>query len=219
VKTGERAAPKALGKEIFEWYEEHPQEAAIFGGAMTNLTAMVAGEVANVCDFSRAKKIVDVGGSHGTLLAAVLKKHLGASGIVVDLPNVADRARHALDANGLGGRVEVIGGDFFDDVPEGDVYLLKQILHDWSDDQCRTILANCARRLAGGGRVYIVEMVIPDDNSPSFASLMDLNMMVMLPGRERALKEYKMLLDASGLKFERVHPTHSPFQIIEASKK
>lgn len=149
----------------------------------------------------------------------MLKKHLGASGIVVDLPNVADRARHALDANGLGGRVEVIGGDFFDDVPEGDVYLLKQILHDWSDDQCRTILANCARRLAGGGRIFIVEMVIPDDNSPSLASLMDLNMMVMLPGRERALKEYKMLLDASGLKFERVHPTHSPFQIIEASKK
>jgi hypothetical protein len=219
VRTGERVAPKALGKELFEWYEEHPQEAAVFGDAMTNLAALVAGEVASLCDFSKAKKIVDVGGSHGTLLAAVLKKHLGASGIVVDLPNVADRARHALDANGLGGRVEVIGGDFFDDVPEGDVYLLKQILHDWSDDQCRTILANCARRLAGGGRVYIVEMVIPDDNSPSFASLMDLNMMVMLPGRERALKEYKMLLDASGLKFERVHPTHSPFQIIEASKK
>jgi O-methyltransferase domain/Dimerisation domain len=219
VKTGERAAPKALGKELFEWYEEHPQDAAVFGGAMTNLAAMVAGEVVSVCDFSKAKKIVDIGGSHGTLLAAVLKKNLGTSGIVIDLPNVADRARQALQANGLGGRAEAIGGDFFVDVPEGDVYLLKQILHDWNDDQCRTILANCARRLAGGGRIYIVEMIIPDDNSPSFASLMDLNMMVMLPGRERALKEYKVLLDASGLKFERALPTHSPFQIIEASKK
>jgi hypothetical protein len=219
VKTGERAAPKALGKEIFEWYEEHPQEAAVFGGAMSNLADMVAGDVASVCDFSKAKKIVDVGGSHGTLLAAVLKKNLGTSGVVIDLPNVADRARHALQANGLGGRVEVIGGDFFVDVPEGDVYLLKQILHDWNDDQCRTILVNCARRLAGGGRLYIVEMVIPDDNSPSFASLMDLNMMVLLPGRERALKEYELLLEASGLKLERVLPTHSPFQIIEASKK
>jgi hypothetical protein len=74
-------------------------------------------------------------------------------------------------------------------------------------------------RLFSYGRIYIVEMVIPDDNSPSLASLMDLNMMVMLPGRERALKEYKALLDASGLKFERVIPTHSPFEIIEASKK
>jgi hypothetical protein len=125
VRTGERVAPKALGKELFEWYEEHPQEAAVFGGAMTNLAAMVAGEVASLCDFSKAKKIVDVGGSQGTLLAAVLKKNLGTSGIVIDLPNVADRARQALQANGLGGRAEAIGGDFFDDVPEGDVYLLK----------------------------------------------------------------------------------------------
>ena len=87
-------------------------------------------------------------GSHGTLLTAVPKKNLGTSGIVIDLPNVADRARQALQANGLGDRAEAIGGDFFVDVPEGDVYLLKQILHDWNDDQCRAILANCARRLA-----------------------------------------------------------------------
>jgi hypothetical protein len=219
VKTGERAAPKALGKEIFEWYEEHPQEAAAFGGAMSNLAAMVAGEMASICDFSNAKKIVDVGGSHGTLLAAVLKRNPDTSGAVIDLPNVADRARTALEANGLAGRAEAIGGDFFVDVPEGDAYLLEQILHDWNDGQCRTILANCARRLTDGGRIYIVEIVIPDDNSPNFASLMDLNMMVMLPGRERALKEYNVLLDASGLKFERMLPTHSPFQIIEASKK
>jgi hypothetical protein len=118
VKTGERAAPKALGKEIFEWYEEHPQEAAVFGGAMSNLAAMVAGEVASICDFSKAKKIVDIGGSHGTLLAAVLKRNLGTFGIVIDLPNVADRARQALQGNGLDGRAEAIGGDFFVDVPE-----------------------------------------------------------------------------------------------------
>jgi len=219
VMTGERAAPKALGKEIFEWYEEHPQEAAVFGGAMSNLAAMVAGEVARVCDFSRAQKIVDVGGSHGTLLAAVLKKYPGASGTVFDLPKVADRARGALKASGLDGRAEAIGGDFFVDVPEGDVYLLKQVLHDWNDDQCRKILANCARRLAGGGKVYIVEMVIPDDNAPSFASLMDLNMMVMLPGRERAFKEYEALLDAAGLQCDRLIATHTPFQVIEASGK
>jgi hypothetical protein len=106
------------------------------------LAAMVAGEVASLCDFSKAKKIVDVGGSHGTLLTAVLKKNLGTSGIVIDMPNVAERARKALQASGLGGRAEAVGGDFFVDVPEGDVYLIKQILHDWNDDQCRTILAD-----------------------------------------------------------------------------
>jgi hypothetical protein len=110
VHTGEPAAPKALGKELFEWYEEHPQDAAVFGGAMSNLAAMVAGEVVSLCDFSKAQTIVDVGGSHRTLLAAVLKRNKGTSGIVIDLPNVADRARQALEANGLGDRAEAIGG-------------------------------------------------------------------------------------------------------------
>lgn len=218
VKTGERAAPKALGKEIFEWYEEHPAEAAVFGGAMANLAAMVSGEVASACDFSGVRTIVDIGGSHGALLAAVLHKHAGPTGIVFDLPNVAHRARESLEKAGLAGRAEAIGGDFFADVPAGDAYLLKQILHDWNDGQCEVILGNCARRLAQDGRIYIVEMVIPDDNAPSFAAMMDLNMMVMLPGRERALKEYQALLERSGLRIERVIPTHSPFQIIEASK-
>jgi O-methyltransferase domain/Dimerisation domain len=218
VRSGERAAPTALGQEIFDWYAAHPQDAAVFGGAMSNLAAMVAGEVAEVCDFSKARKIVDVGGSHGTLLAAVLKKHPGTVGVVIDLPTVADRARHALDAEGLAGRAEAVGGDFFVDVPSGDVYLLKQILHDWNDEQARTILGKCAQRMNGHGRVYIVEMVIPDDNAPSFAAMVDLNMMVLLPGRERSLREYRALLAASGLKFERMIQTHSPFQIIEASR-
>jgi len=217
VQTGERAAPKALGMEIFEWYAEHPQDEAAFGRAMSNLAALVAGEVALTCDFSKARRIVDVGGSHGTLLAAVLRKSPEAYGIVMDLPKVAERAQQALNAEGLGGRAEAIGGDFFVDVPPADAYLLKQVLHDWNDDQCQLILANCAKRLGAGGRLFIVEMVIPDDNSPSFASMMDLNMMVMLPGRERTLQEYKVLLAAAGLRFERLHATHSPFQIIEAS--
>jgi len=219
VRTGERGAPKALGKEIFEWYQEHPQDAAAFGGAMSDLAAMVAGEVATAADFAKAKTVVDIGGSHGTLVAAVLRKHGHLSGIVFDLPEVAERAHQQLAADGLSSRAEAVGGDFFNDVPSGDIYLLKQILHDWNDEQCRTILSRCAKRMTPGGRVCIVEMVIPDDNSPSMASMMDLNMLVMLPGRERSLKEYRSLLESAGLQVERLLQTHSPFQIIEASKR
>jgi hypothetical protein len=219
VKTGERGAPKALGKELFEWYQEHPQDAAAFGGAMTSLASMVAGEVAASCDFSKAKTVVDIGGSHGTLLAAVLRNHSQLSGIVFDLPGVAERARIVLFAEGLASRAEVVAGDFFVDVPKGDIYLLKQVLHDWNDEQCRIILSLCSKRMTSSGRVCIVEMVIPDDNSPSMASMMDLNMLVMLPGRERSLKEYRSLLESVGLQFERLLTTHSPFQIIEASKR
>jgi len=219
IRTGERGAPKALGKELFEWYREHPQDAATFGGAMSGLAAMVAGEVATACNFTKAKTIVDIGGSHGTLLATVLRNHTHLSGIVFDLPDVTDRARSNLDAAGLASRVEAVGGDFFIDVPAGDIYLLKQVLHDWNDEQCKIILSHCAKRMTDGGRVCIVEMVIPDDNSPSMASMMDLNMLVMLPGRERSLREYRSLLESAGLKFERLIQTHSPFQIVEAAKK
>src|SRR5262245_19920343 len=187
IRTGERGAPKALGKEIFEWYQEHPQDAAAFGGAMSSLASMVAGEVATACDFSTAKTVVDIGGSHGTLIAAVLRAHGHLSGIVFDLPDVVARARQQLAADGLSSRAEAVGGDFFVDVPSGDVYLLKQILHDWNDEQCKAILSRCAKRMTAAGRLCIVEMVIPDDNSPSMAALMDLNMLVMLPGRERSL--------------------------------
>jgi hypothetical protein len=218
VTSGKPAAPNALGQEIFQWYESHPQDAAAFAGAMGNLTAMVAEEVANCCDFSTSTKIVDVGGSHGVLLATVLKRNPGLSGILFDLPEVAKRARDALDKEGLAGRAEAVGGDFFAEVPGGDVYLLKQILHDWNDDQCRTILSKCANRLQGRGKVLIIEMIIPDDNSPSMASLVDMNMLVMLPGRERSLAEYRALLAAAGLRLDRVIQTHSPFQVIEASK-
>jgi len=219
IRTGERGAPKALGKELFEWYQEHPQDAAAFGGAMSGLASMVAGEVATACDFTKAKTVVDIGGSHGTLLAAVLRKHGHLSGIVFDLPDVVERARQHLAEEGLSSRAEAVGGDFFIDVPNGDIYLLKQVLHDWNDEQCRAILSRCAKRMTAGGRVCIVEMVIPDDNSPSMASMMDLNMLVMLPGRERSLKEYRSLLESTGLQVERLLQTHSPFQIIEASKR
>ena len=219
VKSGERAAPRALGQEIFQWYESHPQDGVAFAGAMGNLSSIVAGEVANCCEFPKTGTVVDIGGSHGVLLATVLRQHPGPSGIVFDLPEVAARAGQALEALGLAGRAKAVGGDFFADVPAGDVYLLKQVLHDWNDDQCRTILSKCAARLGPGGKVLIVEMTIPDDNSPSMASMMDMNMLVMLPGRERSLKEYRGLLDAAGLTLDRVIPTHSPFQVIEASKK
>jgi len=95
---------------------------------------------------------------------------------------------------------------------------LKQVLHDWNDDQCRVILSNCAGRLTPGGRILIVEMVIPDDNAPSMAAMVDMNMLVMLPGRERSLQEYRSLLEAAGLGLDRVIETRSPFQVIEASK-
>jgi len=216
VRTGKRQTLSALGREIFDHYAHAPAEAAAFTAAMQNLSALVAFEVANVVDLAGARRAVDVGGGEGTLVTALVRANPSLHGVVLDLPHVVAAARAKLEALGLARRVEVVAGDFFRSVPPADVYLLKQVLHDWNDQQCRAILERCAGGLSPGGRLLLVEMVIPDDGHPTAAQLLDLNMLVMLPGRERTRREYADLLGSAGLHLERVLDTRSPFQIIEA---
>jgi hypothetical protein len=207
-----------LGSEIFEYYGKHPEEGSAFSAAMDGLSALVAREVAENVDTRGIQRVIDVGGARGTLVSAVLAANAALSGVVLELDHVVGVARGAIAAAGLAGRCEVVAGDFFRSVPEGDLYLLKQILHDWNDEECGTILANCAKGMRSGGRIVIVEQIVPEDGAPSFATLMDLNMLVMLPGRERTLREYDALLTSVGLRVERVLQTRSPFSIVEARR-
>lgn len=217
VKTGRTQAEQVLGKSIFQHYADNAVERTAFMGAMQGLSDLVGAELVRLVDWSGVEKVVDVGGSGGTLVSAVLDAHPRASGILFDLPEVASRARGAIEARGLAGRCETMGGDFFQSVPgDADAYILKQILHDWDDEQSVTILRNVTKGLRPGGRVLVVEMVIPDDRTPTAAQLMDLNMLAMLPGRERTRSEYGALLDAAGLRLQSVTETRSPFQIVEA---
>lgn len=219
VRTGQAQAVATLGCELFEHYATSPEEAAAFSGAMGNLSALVASEVAAHVDTSGLTRAVDIGGAEGTLIAALLVKNPSLAGIVFDLPHVTATAEAKLAAQGLLGRCTVVAGDFFKSVPSADLYVLKQILHDWNDEQAATILRNCARSMTSRGRVAIVEMVIPDDRSATPAQLMDVNMLAILPGRERTQAEYTALLADAGLRFERLVPTHSPFQILEATRR
>jgi SAM-dependent methyltransferase len=216
VSTGERQTITTLGAEIFDYYGTVPAEAASFTEAMTSLTAPVAVEVARLLDTAGVQRIVDVGGAAGALLFSVLitKQHL--EGVVFDLPNVVPDAQAAARAAGLSRRVEVVAGDFFDSVPEGDLHLLKYILHDWDDEACVRILSNCRRALRPGGRVAIVELLLGDVSQAPIAPLMDLNMMVMLTGRERTLDEYRGLFAAAGFGHCVVTRTDTPMVILTA---
>jgi hypothetical protein len=219
VRTGQPQAHEALGIELWQWYSEYPEEAAFFSRAMGNLSALAASELLRVYDFTSAHTVVDVGGAYGELLATVLEAHPQLRGVLFDLPYVIADAQPAIAARGLTDRCELVSGDFFEGVPAGgDVYLLKQILHDWSDDEAIRLLRRCHHALAPGGKLLIVEMVVPADNRPSAVQPMDLNMLVMLGGRERTAEEFQRLLGAAGFQLERVISTHSPFSVLIATR-
>jgi len=217
IKTGEPMCKPSLGVELWDWYSKNPEEGEYFNRAMGDLSAAVADEVIRIYDFAGFQKVVDVGGAHGILLAAILKANPKMRGILFDLPRVTATASKSLETQGIAQRCEVVTGDFLESVPPGaDIHVLKQVIHDWSDEECTTILRNCHEALQPKGKLLLVEMVIPPDNSPSMAQAMDLNMLVLLTGRERTEAEYRDLLAAGGFEMERVMPTHSPFSVIEA---
>ena len=140
--TGERQTLVALGAEIFDYFEANPEEGAAFTDAMSGMTAAVAAEVSRLLDTTQCARAVDVGGAAGAMLFPLLRANPRLKGVVFDLPNVTPSAVTAAQEAGLGDRVEAVAGNFFESVPEGDLYLLKYILHDWDDASCVTILRN-----------------------------------------------------------------------------
>ncbi|HJZ15121.1 MAG TPA: methyltransferase [Stellaceae bacterium] len=218
VKTGEPQAVAALGKMVFEYIAERPAESQTFTRAMKRAITFVTEEVARILDTRSATVIADIGGAGGSLLHAVLQANPAPSGIVFDLPNIAEIAKGAAAEVGLERRVTSVGGDFFEAVPAADLYLLRYILHDWDDAACIRILQNCRRAMLPGGRVAVIEQVLGDIGQPGPAPLMDLNMMVMLGGRERSETEYGQLFAAAGLRLATTIETNTPMAtIIEAT--
>jgi hypothetical protein len=217
IVEGKPQTVPALGCDLFTFYADHPAEAAPFHRAMGGLSAVVAADVVETFDFSGFASVNDVGGGHGILLATVLECYPRLSGVLFDLPHAIEQARPLFEARRLGARARLVSGDFFEEVPPADVYLLKAILHDWDDASCRRILRNCRARAARGAKLLVVELVICGDGTGTLAPLSDLNMLVMLTGRERREDEYAALLETSGFRLDRVIPTHTPFSIVEAS--
>ena len=184
---------------------------------MTGRSRQDADAVVAAYDFSAFRTVVDVAGGGGTLLAAILRAHPDARGILLEQPHVLPAARQALDAAGVGARCELVAGDIFESVvPGGDAYVLKWILHDWDDERARRILERCRRALPAAGRLLVVETVLPPGDEPSSGKLADLAMLVWTGGRERTEAEYRALLAAAGFELARVVPTRSPLSVVEA---
>jgi SAM-dependent methyltransferase len=217
VRSGRTVVPELFGMHIYEYYAAHSADLAYFSRAMGNVSALVAHGTVQHYDFSRARQIIDVGGADGGLLLAILDANPHVHGTVFDRPQVVEAARQAIEAKNYQARCHAVGGDFFQAVPRGgDLYLLKFILVDWKDAEALRILQNCRAAITPDGKLLVIEMTIPDDNNPSPGQLFDLNMLVMTGGQERTQSEYGALFAKAGFRLNRVVPTGSPFQVMEA---
>ena len=215
VRTGENAFRHRYGCSVFQWYERTPERGAIFDGAMGDLSRPHSEALLAAFDCSAIGQLVDVGGGRGELMMTVLRANPRLRGVVFDQPHVLEPVTVPAD---LDGRLKLVGGDFFASAPAGaDAYLLKHILHDWDDDACSTILRHIRSAMAPGGRVLILEQVIPPGNDPFPGKVADLNMLVMTEGgRERTPGEYALLLESAGLSLRRIHPTAAAMSLVEA---
>jgi SAM-dependent methyltransferase len=221
VRTGESAREHLSGTQDFQHLARDAELAALFNQAMVELTRLVAQDVAQVYRFAGMTRIVDVGGGSGELLAAILQANPAARGVLFDMDHAREAGQRHLEALGLAERCEIVTGSFFEAVPgPAEAILLKSIIHDWGDDQSRAILDNCRRALVEGGKLLIIERLMPERLEPSPAhqaiARSDLNMLVGPGGRERTRAEFQALLASAGLSVSRVIPTASGFAIIEA---
>ena len=217
LETGKTGFDKAFGMGFFEYLSRHPEDASHFSAAMVGYHGPETPAVAEAYDFSRIGTLVDVGGATGNMLAAILSRHPGVRGVLFDRPYVIREAPALLTARGVADRVSIEAGSFFEGVPTGgDAYLLSHIIHDWSEEQCLTILGHCRRAMAPGGKVLIIETVLPADGSPHAGKMQDLVMLMLPGGMERTEAEYAELLAKAGLRLTRVIPTASIASIVEA---
>lgn len=223
LRSGEPGFVAAHGCRLWDYLAGHPEAAASFAESMDRVGAARDRAVAASVDMSAVGRVVDVGGGRGGLVIALLTANPQLRGVVFDLPAVAEDARERLRSAGLAGRCDVVAGDFRDAVvPDGDVYLLSWILHDWDDAGAVRVLRNCREAMVPGARLLVVEMVVPEPDqtgAEAFQRLVrqaDLEMLAVVGGRERTKAEYERLFVDAGLVLDRVTPLQGmPWSVIE----
>ncbi|WP_156673296.1 methyltransferase [Mycobacterium sp. E3251] len=217
IRTGTSPVNTLRGQDFFAYLRDEPEFSAIFNEAMTGLSAYIDGPLVEAYDFTPYRTIVDIAGGHGRLLAAILKSAPNAQGVLFDLPDVVADAPSLLRKFDVTHRVRLVEGSFFDEVPAGgDVYVLKQIIHDWPDEAALRVLHNVRRAAATDASLLLVEAIIPEHHGDVIGKVTDIEMLLVNDGQERTAAEYRRLLDQAGFEMTRVIATGTDFSIVEA---
>jgi hypothetical protein len=216
LRTGEPAFERVFGMPLFDWLATHPEDSDRFYRSMAaGVAARQAALLAR--DWSDVETVVDVGGGTGAMLTSLLQAEPHLRGVVFDLPHLRAGAEQTIDAAGVGDRCSFEGGSFLQGVPGGaDVYVLSQILHDWSDDDAVPILEVCATAVRRDSLLLLVEVVLGPGDAPDWGKFLDLFMLVLLGGRERSEDDWRRLLDQGG--FVLVATDAAAFQVEAVPK-
>jgi SAM-dependent methyltransferase len=220
VRSGNNAFTNKYGKDIYEFLKDHPDEYALFDQSMSNLSDLGLAPILQVYDFSKFAIIADIGGGEGFFLVNILQCNPGCKGILLDTSAALEKAYEMLVSHQVEKRVEIVPGNFFNSIPSScDLYILKNIIHNWGDEQCVQLLNKIHQSIGPAGRLLIIEMVISSGNEPSTGKLLDIQMMATMPGgKERTADEYRDLLEKSGFALTRIISTIAPISLIEAKK-
>ncbi len=218
VERGITAFDDLHGEDVWSYFTKtNPAEGTVFNQAMSDFSHAVIPAILGSFQFPATGTLVDVAGGNGTLLCAALGQQSGLRGIVTDLAFTMPAAEAYIAAQGLSDRATAVAADFFSSVPaQADAYMMKFILHDWNDVEAGRILDSIRRAAKPSSRLLILEQVVPEEDLPIPARIMDINMMVMCGGKERTVPEWTTLLNAHGFTIEVITPTPSPVAIIQA---
>lgn len=217
VKTGKSAFMNEYGAPLFDYLAAHPDAQATFDAYMSANRSPFAKALSEKYDFSSFHLIVDVGGGNGSVSAAILQENPNLKAIILDRPETVGAARQLLEAERLEDRCQLIAGDFFESIPSGgDLYLLSNIIHDWDDERAVEILRNCRAAMAPNTPVILLEAVLLPHGRSNGAVLADVNMLVMLTGKERTEDQYASLFRSAGFRPSRTISINDRLSVIEA---
>jgi multifunctional cyclase/dehydratase/O-methyltransferase len=221
-KGGTSGTRAATGHDFFEYITKvDPSAGAPFNLAMEAGATLQAVALVHGLKWKALSSVCDVGGGTGAALEFILQAYPHLGGTLFDLPEVVAEALPGLSSEPLAGRCKVIGGDFFDSIPEdSDRYLMLAVIHDWDDEEAAQILRNARNALKiPGSHIVVVENVMSSIPRDEFVTASDLLMLVLGSGRERTQAQFERLFDAGGLKVTHQTTLGSGFTAFELGAK
>ena len=224
IKDGQQDSfVREYGHKIFDHTHRNHEYGEVFNQAMSSYSARQTAWVLDALDgydFSKIHHLCDIGGGQGHLLSNLLVKYPQMKGTVFELESVTKKKELLLAPKlGVKERCSYVDGDMFSEVPSADAYMMKMILHDWSDQECVKILSNIYISSPEHAKVLIAEHLVPGPETPHFSKLFDIHMMCVASGKERTIDEYTRILEQAGWNYvQTLNPSSGLISVIEGSK-